>query len=105
MGFTMSFRTGKDGELVFGERPQYREEFLRKIYDGRLNIKAGLGEMFTDFISMGGNIANSNHPFIQAAGNTCEGITSDSHFLVQLREYVDLGIKNKSFFERYLEAI
>ncbi|NLL76376.1 MAG: hypothetical protein GX235_03900, partial [Clostridiales bacterium] len=40
-----------------------------------------------------------NHPFIQAAGDTCEGITSDSYFLVQLKEYVDLGIENKSFFE------
>lgn len=99
MSFTMSFRTGKDGELIYGERPAFREEFLKKIYDGRLNIKAILGEMFTDFISMEGNIANSNHPFIQAAGDTCEGITSDSHFLVQLREYIDLGIENKSFFE------
>ena len=99
MSFTMSFRTGKDGEPVFGERPLFREEFLKKIYDGRLNISAQLGEMFTDFISMEGNIANSNHPFIQAAGDTCEGITSDSYFLVQLREYVDLGIENKSFFE------
>ena len=99
MSFTMSFRTGKDGEPVFGERPLFREEFLKKIYDGRLNISAQLGEMFTDFISMEGNIANSNHPFIQAAGDTCEGITSDSYFLVQLKEYVDLGIENKSFFE------
>lgn len=99
MSFTMSFRTGKDGEPVFGERPLFREEFLKKIYDGRLNISAQLGEMFTDFISMKGNIANSNHPFIQAAGDTCEGITSDSLFLTQLREYVDLGIENKSFFE------
>ena len=95
----MSFRTGKDGKPVFGERPLFREEFLKKIYDGRLNISAQLGEMFTDFISMEGNIANSNHPFIQAAGDTCEGITSDSYFLVQLKEYVDLGIDNKSFFE------
>ena len=31
MSFTMSFRTGKDGELVFGERPQYREEFLKNV--------------------------------------------------------------------------
>ncbi len=99
MSFTMSFRTGKDGEPVFGERPLFREEFLKKIYDGRLNISAQLGEMFTDFISMEGNIANSNHPFIQAAGDTCEGITSDSYFFVQLKEYVDLGIENKSFFE------
>ena len=99
MSFTMSFRTGKDGEPVFGERPLFREEFLKKTYDGRLNISAQLGEMFTDFISMEGNIANSNHPFIQAAGDTCEGITSDSYFLVQLKEYVDLGIENKSFFE------
>ena len=99
MGFTMSFRTGKDGEIVFGERPLYREEFLKKIYDGKLNISASLGEMFTDFISMEGNIANSNHPFIQAAGDTCEGITSNSCFLVQLREYIDLGIENKNFFE------
>ena len=82
-----------------GARPQYREEFLKKIYDGRLNIETNLGEMFTDFISMKGNIANSNHPFIQAAGDTCEGITSDSCFLVQLREYIDLGIENKNFFE------
>ena len=52
MGFTMSFRTGKDGEIVFGERPLYREEFLKKIYDGKLNISASLGEMFTNFISM-----------------------------------------------------
>ena len=37
MGFTISFRTGKDGELVYGARPQYREEFLKKIYDGKLN--------------------------------------------------------------------
>lgn len=95
----MSFRTGKDGEPVLGERPLFREEFLEKIYYGRLNISAQLGEMFTDFISMKGNIANSNHPFIQAAEDTCEGITSESHFLVQLREYVDLGIENKSFFE------
>lgn len=99
MGFTISFRTGKDGELVYGARPQYREEFLKKIYDGKLNIKASLGEMFTDFISMKGNIANSSHPFIQAAGDTCEGITSESYFLVQLREYIDLGIENKNFFE------
>ena len=99
MSFTMSFRTGKDGEPVFGERPLFREEFLKKTYDGRLNISAQLGEMFTAFISMEGNIANSNHPFIQAAGDTCEGITSDSYFLVQLKEYVDLGIENKSFFE------
>ncbi len=99
MSFTMSFRTGKDGEPVFGERPLFREEFLKKIYDGRLNISAQLGEMFTDFISMEGNIANSNHPFIQAAGDTCEGITSDSYFFVHLKEYVDLGIENKSFFE------
>ena len=85
--------------IIYGERPQFREEFLKKIYDGKLNIKAGLGEMFTDFISMEGNIVNSNHPFIQAAGDTCEGITSNSCFLVQLREYMDLGIENKSFFE------
>ena len=101
MSFTMSFRTGKDGEPVFGERPLFREEFLKKTYDGRLNISAQLGETFTDFISMEGNIANSNHPFIQAAGDTCEGITSDSYFLVQLKEYVDLGIENKSFFEEF----
>ena len=105
MSFTMSFRTGKDGELVYGERPQFREEFLKKVYDGSLNIKAGLGEMFTNFISMEGDIAASNHPFIQAAGDTCEGITSDSHFLVQLREYIDLGIENKNFFEDRLFLI
>ena len=99
MSFTLSFRTGKDGELVFGERPQYREEFLKKVYGSSLNITAELGEMFTDFISMEGDIATSNHPFIQAAGDTCESITSDSHFLVQLREYIDLGIENKNFFE------
>ena len=99
MSFTMSFRTGKDGEPVYGERPQYREEFLKKVYDGSLNITAELGEMFTDFISMEGDIATSNHPFILADGDTCEGITSDSHFLVQLREYIDLGIENKNFFE------
>ena len=99
MSFTMSFRTGKDGEPVLGERPLFREEFLKKTYNGRLNISTQLGEMFTEFISMKGNIANSNHPFIQAAGDTCEGITSDSYFLVQLKEYVDLGIENKNFFE------
>ena len=33
MSFTMSFRTGKDGEPVFGERPLFREEFLKKIGD------------------------------------------------------------------------
>lgn len=95
----MSFRTGRDGELVYGERPQFREEFLKKNYDGSLNIKASLGEMFADFISMEGNIANSNHPFIQAAGDTCEGLTSDSYFLLQLKEYIDLGIENRNFFE------
>lgn len=99
MSFTIAFRTGKDGDLVYGEKPQFRDEYLKKIYDGQLNIKATLGEMFTDFISMEGNIANSNHPFIQAAGDTCEGITSESYFLVNLREYIDLGIENKNFFD------
>ena len=86
----MSFRTGKDGELVYGERPQFREEFLKKYYGEPLNIKAKLGEMFMDFISMEGNLSNSNHPFILAAGDTCEGATSESAFLVNLREYIDL---------------
>ena len=90
----MSFRTGKDGELVYGERPQFREEFLKKYYGEPLNIKAKLGEMFMDFISMEGNLSNSNHPFILAAGDTCEGATSESAFLVNLREYIDLGIEN-----------
>ena len=105
----MSFRTGKDGELVYGERPQFREEFLKKYYGEPLNIKAKLGEMFMDFISMEGNLSNSNHPFILAAGDTCEGATSESAFLVNLREYIDLGIENKNFFEEsafmfYLET-
>lgn len=97
--FTISFRTGKDGKPEYGERPLYREEKIRKIYDGSINIKAELGDMFVDFISLKGDIENINHPFIQVAGDTCEGITEDSRFLVHLREYIDLGIDNPNFFK------
>ena len=99
MAFTMSFRTGKDGNLEYGERPLYREECLRKYYDSRLNIKSDLGFMFVDFISLTGNLANSNHPFLLAAGDTCEGISENSHFFRVLKEYVHLGIENTSFFK------
>ena len=96
--FEMSFRTGKDGALVYGGRPLYKEEYIRDDYK-KINIKTELGSMFMDFISLTGDIENSNHPFIQVAGDTCEGITENSAFLVELREYIDLGISTPAFFE------
>lgn len=97
--FTISFRTGKDGKLELGARPLYKEEKLRRVYGDPLNIKSDLGSMFADFISLTGDIENSNHPFILVAGDTCEGITENSHFLVRLREYIDLGIVTPNFFK------
>lgn len=96
--FEMSFRSGKDGALVFGGRPEYKEEYLKQDYK-KIHIKAGLGEMFIDFISLKGNIQKSNHPFLLVANDTCEGITEDSAFLVLLKEYIDLGIENQNFFD------
>jgi hypothetical protein len=98
MSFTMSFRTGKDGALLYGERPLYKEEHLRKDYDGKMNIKSELGKMFIDFISLTGDIENSGHPFIDASGDTSEGINENSFFFVRFREYIDLGISNPNFF-------
>lgn len=91
--FEMSFRSGKNGA-----RSTFKEEYIRDDYK-KINIKAEIGSMFMEFLSLTGDIENSNHPFIQVAGDTCEGITENSAFLVELREYIDLGISTPAFFE------
>lgn len=96
--FEMSFRSGKDGALVFGGRPEYKEEYIRDDYK-KIHIKAGLGEMFIDFISLKSNIQNSNHPFLLVADDTDERITENGSFFVHLKEYIDLGIENQNFFD------
>ena len=97
--FEMSFRTGKDGNLEYGGRPLYREEYLRKQYGGNLNIKSDLGFMFVDFISLTGDFTEINHPFLLAAEDTCEEKNENSHFFRAIRAYVDLGIENINFFK------
>ena len=94
--FTISFKTERDRDLVFGRCPDYNEEHIKDPYKG-ISIKAKIGETFMDFISLRGDIAMSNHPYLQIAGEYADGISEDSAFFVKMRNYLDLTIDNPEF--------
>lgn len=94
--FTISFKTEKDRDLVFGGCPAYNEEYIKDLYKG-IDIKAHIGETFMDFISLTGEITASSHPYLQVAGEFADGITENSTFLVETRNYIDLIIENPEF--------
>mgnify|MGYP003302835931 CR=1 FL=1 len=62
--FNISFRPGKDGSLVYGDKSTKKEEYISDTF-GRSRIKADLCAMFMDFISLTGNLRDSNHPFFK----------------------------------------
>lgn len=95
--FDISFRTGKDGSLVYGEKSTKKEEYISDTY-GRNKIKADLGAMFMDFISLTGDLRKSNHPFFKFDDDKQKEYTDNSEFFVMLKEYIDLGISNLAFF-------
>lgn len=95
--FKIAFRDGRDGQLVWGARPDYNQEYLWDPYKG-LHFKARIGESLMDFASLTGDIAASGHPFLQMENEIIGKITEDSLFFVQLREYLDLIIEDKRFF-------
>ena len=90
--FTIAFRCGRDEEAETGSRALYNDEYLcdevnSVVYHGTV------GESFVNLIS--GDI--TGHPYLQFDDNP-ERISSDSHFLRMLCEYVDLCIADPSFF-------
>ena len=95
--FTIAFRDGTRNEREAGGAPIYNEEYLRDPYQ-QIHIRAQIGETFMDFVSLGGDISKSGHPYLAVAGDVAEGISADSWFLVQLRKFLDLGIENEAFF-------
>jgi hypothetical protein len=94
--FYIAFRDGSDGQLVWGARPEYNNEYLQD-YRKELTFTARIGESLMDFASLTGDIAASNHPFILLAGEYAEGISENSFFLVHLKEYLDLLIENPKY--------
>lgn len=95
--FNISFRTGKDGSLVYGDKSTKKEEYISDTF-GRSRIKADLCAMFMDFISLTGNLRDSNHPFFKFDDDKQKEYTDNSGFFVALKEYIDLGISNPTFF-------
>lgn len=95
--FDISFRTEKDGSLVYKDKSTRKEEYILKD-DRTINLKLDLGTSFMEFISLTGEIGKSNHPFFQCSDEYTDEITDDAHFFVILKEYIDLGISNPTFF-------
>ena len=95
--FKIAFQDGRDGQLVWGARPEYNREVLGDTYM-RLHFRARIGESLMDFASLTGDISASGHPFIQLAGELGEDITENSVFFVVLRTYLNLIVEDKRFF-------
>ena len=64
--FTIAFRNGSNGIQTAGVESAYNEEYLQDSYKS-INLQAQIGQTFMDFISIGGNLADSNHPYIHLA--------------------------------------
>ena len=94
--FTIAFRNGSNGIQTAGVESAYNEEYLQDTYKS-INLQAQIGQTFMDFISIGGNLADSNHPYIHLADGA-ESISDNPWFLNQLRRFLDLGIDNEAFF-------
>jgi len=95
--FTIAFRDGSDGDLVFGARPDFKDEVLRDPYKN-IEIKAQIGESFMDFISLSGDISNSGHPYIALTREDTGELSEKCWFFVRVRQFLDLGIDNAAFF-------
>ena len=94
--FTIAFRSGTSNGQAPGGAIVYNEEYLQNSYKN-MNLKAQVGETFMDFISLSENIADSRHPYIAFADDT-DSISENPWFFRQLRQFLDLGIDNESFF-------
>ena len=94
--FTIAFRNGSNAAQAAGVESVYNEEYLQAPYKN-INLQAQIGQTFMDFISITGNLADSNHPYIQLADGV-ESISDNPWFLNQLRRFLDLGIDNEAFF-------
>lgn len=90
--FTIAFRNGQVPEGATA----YNEEHLQDSYKN-MDLEAKVGETFMDFISLTGNIADSGHPYIAFADDT-DSISENPWFFQRLRQFLDLGIDNESFF-------
>ena len=86
--FTIAFRNGTNGAQAAGVESVYNEEYLQAPYKN-INLQAQIGQTFMDFISITGNLADSNHPYIQLADGV-ESISDNPWFLNQLRRFLDL---------------
>lgn len=83
--------------IAFGDKyasGEYRTEWIRDPYKPDVRFTAPIGKSFTDFIS----IEWKGHPYLLCDPDTAENITEDSRFLVEVRQYVELGIENPEFF-------
>ena len=94
--FTMAFRSGKGTEPVDGACPIYNEEIIIHPYR-QIKCKGRIGESFTEFISLTGDIAASNHVYLKLDEDSAEEISENSLAFCGLREYADLIIKDERF--------
>ncbi len=94
--FTISFRDGSMGGQMSRTETVYHTEYLRNPYKN-MNLQAEIGELFMDFISITGNLAKSNHPFVKAIDNA-EDIGDNPWFFARLRKFMDMGIDIEAFF-------
>ena len=91
--FTIAFRSGKDGELVYGARPEYNEETV-SIRDKGIAFPGRIGDSFASFISG----EWEKHPYMIADPDSAEEVSESSLFISDLRSYIDLCIDNPEFY-------
>ena len=92
--YSIAFRSGRDGDLVYGARPEHNEEIVMDDWDKPV-YRGNIGSSFTDFISK----CWDDHPYFLINEDNANAITTDSLFLQELIWFVDLSIDNQDFYK------